>query len=398
MVSFELSEEQKGIQKLARDFANQYIRPWAAEADLEPTPGKSFDWNIIRKGSELGFRTLAVPSELGGGGADLLTLCLVTEEFAAADPGLTVAFDQCWKFSHLLAESIGDEQRERWFPLFMDDPECLLAIGITEPGHGSDNFGLVYGPKIGIQLEAKRDVDDWVLNGTKHYIANGNIAKIYFIIARTDNAVGIDEGCTSFIVAKGHPGFSFGRYHDKMGHRNEVNAELIFENCRIPDRDRVTPIGQGLKFQSDLAKGSHVEAAAIALGIARRAFDESLEYARNRVQGGKPIAGHQSVQLMLSEMAMLVEASRNFVWRTAIRGEEEPFEPHYSLLCKPFVAEAAFKCAKIGLEIWAGMGYMKEAPMEKIMRDAAGYLHSDGSNKVHLLKAAQFFCGLTQKH
>ena len=389
MVSFKLTEKQLEIQQRARDFAQQHIQPWAAGADLEPVPAKAFNWDLIRKGSELGFRTLSVSPELGGEGVDLLSLCLVMEEFGAVDPGIAGAFDQCLTFSYILTEGMSDEQRERWLPRFMDDPECLIAIGMTEPGHGSDVFGLVYGPDIGLQLEAKRDGDDWVLNGMKHFIANGNIAKIYVILARTDNSVGIDQGVTGFILAREHPGFSFGKFHDKMGKRTEVNAELIFENCRIPDRDRLTPVGQGLQYVGNLAKGAHAETSSMALGIARHAHEESLNWARTRVQGGKPIIEHQSVQLMLAEQAMLVEATRNFIWRTALRAEEEPFEPHYALLCKPFAAEAAFQCAKLGLEIWGGRGFMKDFPMEKIMRDATAYLHTGGMNKVHLMKAAQ---------
>ena len=399
MVSYALTEEQSAIRGLARDFAREYILPWAVASDRHAEPGRNFNWDIIRKGSELGFRTLSVPKHMGGAGADILTLCMVAEEFAWADAGICVAFDQCWKFAYILAECVSEDQRSRWLPRFLDDPECLLAIGITEPDHGSDSFGIVYGPKIGIQLDARRDGGDWVLNGWKSYIANGAIAKIYFIITRTDHTVGIDEGCTSFIVGKEQPGFRFGRFHDKLGNRGEVNAELIFEDCRGPDRDRATPVGRGLMFQTEMAKAGHVEASSIALGIARRAYEESLEYARNRVQGGRPIIEHQAVQLMLAEMNMLVEAARNYIWRAAVKNQfEVPFEPHYSMLCKVFVSEAAFRVCTLGLEIWGGMGYMRESPMEKLLRDAAGYLHSDGANQVHRIKAAQLFSGLSPAH
>ncbi|OGL62787.1 MAG: hypothetical protein A3I72_00030 [Candidatus Tectomicrobia bacterium RIFCSPLOWO2_02_FULL_70_19] len=399
MVSFELTPEQQALQQLARDFTNQHIKPWAAEGDRIPDPRRSFNWNIIRRGSELGLRTLAIPQEMGGGGADILTLCLVGEELAAGDLGIAVAFDQTWKYSYIIAEGMSGEQRSRWLPRFMGDHECLLAIGFTEPGHGSDSFGLEYGPRIGMQIDAKPEGGEWALNGMKHFISNGGLAKIYFICARTDKTVGIDRGCTTFAVAAGHPGFTIGEIHDKMGQRNVQNAELVFQNCRIPDRDRLTPVGEGLKFQIDLAKASHVEAAATVLGPARRAYEECLEYAKNRVQGGKPIIEHQAVQLMLAEMNMLVEASRNYIWRAAIRNEyEKPFEPHYSMLTKVFVSEAAYRVCTLGMEIWGGMGYMKEAPMEKLLRDAASFLHSDGTNQVHRLKAAQLFGGLAAKH
>ncbi|MGE0255677.1 MAG: acyl-CoA dehydrogenase family protein [Alphaproteobacteria bacterium] len=389
MVSFELSEKQKELQLRARKFAQEEVAPWVTAADLEPEPSKGFSWDLVRKGSALGFRTLSMPKKYGGEEADILSLCLMMEEFGAVDAGIAGVFDQCLRLNYIITDTMSDEQRNRWLPKFTDDPDCLIAIGITEPEHGSDTFGLAYGPGIGLQLKAERDGDDWVLNGTKDFISNAGMAKIYFILARTDNTVGIDKGVTCFVVEKGHPGFRFGPYRDKLGKRTEVNCPLIFENCRIPDRDRVSPVGTGVKYIAHLAKGSHVETAAMTLGLARHAHELSLDWAKKRVQGGKPIIRHQSVQQMIGEQAMLVEATRNFIWRAALRADEEPFQPHFSMLCKVFAAESAFTCAKLGLEIMGGHGFMKHYPMERIFRDASAYFHTDGMNKLHLMKAAQ---------
>lgn len=391
MVEFRLSEEQLALQRMTRKFVNEEIKPVAGERDRLQDPAGRFPWDIVEKASELGLRTLAIPEALGGGGADILTLCVVGEELAVGDLGVAVIFDQTWKFSYMLSELMNEEQRARWLPRFMEDPRCLLAKGATEPNHGSDNSGVVLGPDIGMQLDAKKDGEYWVLNGMKRFISNGGVASIYFISARTDKTVGIDKGVTGFIIGKDTPGFSIGRIHDKMGQRLIQNAELIFKNCRIHERDVLGEVNQAFQLQKDLAKASHVQAAATVLGPARRAYEETLEYARNRIQGGKPIIEHQAVQIMLTEMYMLIEASRNYIWRAAWQNEHvEPLDPKYSAMTKVFVSEAAFKVCKLALEVWGGMGYMTEAPIEKCLRDAASFFHSDGTNQMQRLKAVKY--------
>jgi alkylation response protein AidB-like acyl-CoA dehydrogenase len=392
MVDFYLSEEQIALQRMTREFVNKEIKPVAAERDRIQDPHERFPWDIVEKASKLGLRTLAIPEELGGGGADILTLAIVGEELAVGDLGVGVIFDQTWKFSYMLSELMNDEQRSRWLPVFMNDHRCILAKGATEPNHGSDNAGVAMGPSMGLQLSAKKDGEYWVLNGMKHFISNGGVASIYFISARTDKTVGIDKGVTGFIVGKDTPGFSIGNIHDKMGQRLIQNAELIFENCRIHERDVLGEPNLAFQLQKDLAKASHVQAAATVLGPARRAYEETVEYAKNRIQGGKPIIEHQAVALMLTEMYMLIEASRNYIWRAAWQNQTiEPLDPKYSAMTKVFVSEASFKVCHLAMEIWGGMGYMTEAPIEKCLRDAASFFHSDGTNQMQRLKAAKLF-------
>ena len=390
MVDFQLSEEQAALQRMTREFVNREIKPVAGERDRIRDPHERFPWDIVEKGSKLGLRTLAIPEEMGGGGADILTLSLVGEELAVGDLGVGVIFDQTWKFSYMFSELMNDEQRARWLPKFMDDHRCVLAKGATEPNHGSDNSGVVKGAGIGLQLSAKKEGEYWILNGMKHFISNGGVAKIYFISARTDKTVGIDKGVTGFIIEKDHPGFTIGNIHDKMGQRLIQNAELIFEDCRVHERDVLGEVNEAFRLQKDLAKASHVQAAATVLGPARRAYEETLEYARNRVQGGKPIIEHQIVQNMLTEMYMLIEASRNYIWRAAWQNQHiEPLDPKYSAMTKVFVSEAAFKVCHLAMEVWGGMGYMTEAPIEKCLRDATSFFHSDGTNQMQRLKSAK---------
>ncbi|MBI2881222.1 MAG: acyl-CoA dehydrogenase family protein, partial [Candidatus Tectomicrobia bacterium] len=228
MVDFRLSENQLALQRMVREFVNKEVKPVAGERDRIQDPHKRFPWDIVEKGSRLGLRTLALPEEMGGGGADILTLAILGEELAVGDLGVAVIFDQTWKFSYMFSDLMSDEQRSRWLPKFLNDHRCLLATGASEPNHASDNLGVVLGPGVGLQLSARKEGERWVLNGMKHFISSGGVASIYFILARTDKTVGIDKGVTAFIVGKGTPGFSIGRIHDKMGQRLIQNAELIF--------------------------------------------------------------------------------------------------------------------------------------------------------------------------
>ncbi|MBI2880550.1 MAG: acyl-CoA dehydrogenase family protein [Candidatus Tectomicrobia bacterium] len=392
MVEFSLTEKQKALRALVRDFVDREVKPVAAERDRMSDPSRIMPWEVIEGASRLGLRTLCVPEKDGGGGADILTTCIVGEELAVGDLGIAVAFDQTWKYTYILTERLNPGQRKRWLKRFLEDDRCLLAIGFTEPDYGSDNFMIETGPSLGMRLDAKPAAGGWVLNGMKHFISNGGTAGVYFIAARTDRTAGIDEGVTTFILDRDTPGFTIGRTHDKLGQRLVQNAELIFQDCFVPDDQRISPVGKGIVYQKDLAKKSHVEAAATVLGPARRAFEETLEYARNRVQGGRPIVRHQAVAMMLAEMEMLIEASRAYIWSAAWRNEhQEPFDPKLGMLTKVFVSEAAYKVCTLAMEVWGGMGYMRDAPIEKCLRDAASFLHSDGTNQVHRIKAAQSF-------
>ncbi len=393
MVDFKLTEQQLALQRMARDFAEREIKPIAAEHDRIQDPTKAFPWEVIKKASKLGLRTMVLPEKYGGIGAGTLTQAIIGEELAAADLGVGVCFDQTWKFTYMLVELTNDEQRERYVPAFRDDDTYLLGFGITEHHSGSDGLLPYDAPDAGSFMSAVRDGDYWILNGVKHFISNGGLAKLYVIMARTDRTVGVSTGTTAFFVPADTPGFSIGKIEDKLGQRLVQNAELVHENVRIHDRDRLSEVNGGSALIRNLAFGSHIQAGATVLGPARAAYEDTLEYARNRVQGGKPIIEHQAVGMMLADMFMLLEASRNFIWKAAWCADSLPrdqFDPKLAYLAKVFTSEAAYKVCTLALEIWGGMGYMRDAPIEKYLRDAASFLHSDGTNQIHRIKSMRF--------
>src|SRR5947209_6602812 len=241
-MDFALNDEQREWQEKARAFARDEIRPISLERDVIPDPRETFDWEIIRKGSKLGFRTLAVPKEWGGHGTDFVTQAIVMAELAKADSAISKTFSQCWKWSHLIAAVCTDAQKERFLKPFLADDTYVLAKGISEPGAGSDNrLPAEDDPEAGLKLRGERHGDEWILNGEKCFIANGSVGKLFFLDVRTDPNVPLREGTTMFMVPRDTPGFRIGKVFNKSGWRFYQNAEMIFENARVP---HINVVGQ----------------------------------------------------------------------------------------------------------------------------------------------------------
>jgi alkylation response protein AidB-like acyl-CoA dehydrogenase len=392
-MAFALTDEHRALQEMARDFAEKEIRPISAERDRIADPRETFCWDIIRKGSALGLRTLAVPERLGGPGVDLMGQVLVALELARADGAICKTFTQCWKFSRFLTEVANDEQQGRFLPPFLKDDTYLLASANTEPGAGSDNrMPPPDDPRAGYRMPAVRDSDGWVLNGMKHFIANGGVAKLYIVSTRTDPDVPITRGTTMFFVPAGTPGLRIGRTHDKIGWRFYQNAELIFENCRVPDANRLGEVNKGKSAARERVMGfNDVELPANILGIAQAAFEHALEHARNRVQGGRLIIGHQAISLKLADMYMRLEAARSYLFRMVEGGygEDSEFDSASRQLMKVFATEVGQKVTRDAVEIFGGMGVMREAPVEKLMRDASVFTHLAAGTVNTLLAAAK---------
>jgi alkylation response protein AidB-like acyl-CoA dehydrogenase len=392
MIDFSPSPEQKEWVAIAKRFATEVVIPAAERADRIPEADKAFDWNVIREASKRGLRTLSVPREFGGGGADVLTLAMVGEQIAYGDLGLAVAFDQSWKIMTALSHLTNEEQRKRWIPRVVEDPEFLLGVGATEPLHASDNLLPYDAPGSGMQMSAVRKGDKWILNGTKRYISNGGLAKLYYILARTDQKGMLASSLTGFLVPGDAPGFTVPEIWDKMGQRTVQNGTLVFENVEIPDRDRVGEVGASLPALGRflLGFGSNIQAGATVLGVAQRAYDVSLQYAFERTQGGKPIIEHQIQQVRLARMAMKLQAARSYLWYAGWNCRQPDFDRKHASLAKIFAAEESVAVVKDAMELWGATGYMKKNPVEKLMRDALSFLHSDGTNDVLSLKAAAF--------
>lgn len=255
-MDFSLTDEQKALQKLARDYVAQHVRPVAAEFDRNQNPADCIPSGIIEEGSKLGLRTLALSEERGGGGADMLTLSIVGEELGAGDLGVAATFDQTWKFTPIVEHWTNDEQKERFLPAFLSDDRFHLATCMTEPDAGTDHVLPHAAPGAGIQMRAERDGDIYRLNGTKAFISNGGTAKLYVVYTRTDKTQGGLKGMTPFLVPADTPGLSISRIHDKMGRRLLSNATIVFEDAEVPAANRLgEEEGGALRSLADLLGG-----------------------------------------------------------------------------------------------------------------------------------------------
>jgi alkylation response protein AidB-like acyl-CoA dehydrogenase len=292
--------------------------------------------------------------------------------------------------AQLFGEAMNSEQQQRFIPKFVADAEATTAIAITEPGAGSDHQGYYDAPDIDFRTTAVRDGDHYVINGTKRYVSNGCMAKLYFVVARTDPQRTLREGGSVFIVPSDTPGFCPDLFHEKSSQRLATNGTFHFENCRIPAGTIL--VGEGLlgRLRSDYMWGSKAEAAATALGTGRAAYEYALDYAKKRVQGGKLIVEQQAVAMMLGTMAMKLDAARTQIWKAAwLADRRQPEARALGLLAKVNASETAFECCRLAGEILGGASIMYDHPVEKYLRDASSFLHSDGTNQLCLLRASQ---------
>jgi len=333
-----------------------------------------------------------VPAEYGGHGIDFTTQALMISEMARADSAMAKTFSQSWKWSHLIVDHCSDEQKKRFFNAFVNDDQFVMGGGITEPNAGSDNrLPPADDPKSGLQLRAQLDGDTWVLNGSKCYIANANIGKLIFAFARTDPGAPMHEGTTIFAVQPGTPGLTVGKVFNKHGWRFYQNAELFFENVRVPDSDRVSAInGAHKKHGGRNSKFGDMEYAANALGICEAAIDMATLHGRTHRQSGRRLNEHQLFQLKLSEMHMLTEALRSFVMRVAMEADvAAPISRKHNGLLMNFSTDAMQRVCYLNLDIHrsANRGEIS-ARADKLVRDAIIWTHIAGDS-VQRMKAVK---------
>ncbi len=391
-MDFSLNEEQREWQMKARRFAQEEIRPISLTRDRISDPRQTFDWEIIRKGSKLGFRTAAVPKEWGGHGIDFVTQAVVMTELAKGDSAISKTFSQCWKWSHLIAASCTQDQKERFLKPFLADDTYLLGKGGTEPNAGSDNRMPPDDPRAGWKLRAERHGDEWILNGAKVFIANGSVGKLFFIDARTDPSVGIRQGSTMFLVPSDTPGFRVGKVFNKSGWRFYQNAELIFEDARVPHANVVGAVNGGVKARSaDTSDFGDLELAANALGICEAAVEMAMQRARTRSRGGRLLIDHQAIQLKLVEMHMLTEALRSFVMRVAWERDRALPDARNNVLVMNYSTEVSQRVTRLNMDIHGSAGGMMNAGADKLVRDAIIWTHLAGDTvqRVKVMKRLQ---------
>jgi alkylation response protein AidB-like acyl-CoA dehydrogenase len=384
---FITNAEQSAILETVKRFVDAEVRPRAAKLDADPDAAAGFSWEIVEKAHELGIRTMTLSEKWGGLATDSLTTAMVIEELAKGDIGVSVIFAQTLKIAQIMEKALSAEQQARVLPAFSADPRGMLAIGITEPDNAS-NYFLPH--PVPFRTMAKKTAGGWIVNGMKHFISNGNRASFYLLFAQTEPGKPLAEGSTCFLLERGRPGFTIGRVHDKMGERLANNAELVFEDCVIPDANVVGDVNRGSEVFAKFSPQSNAYAGATVIGVAVALHRKAIDWAKLRVQGGKPLIEHDGIRAQLAEMRMLIDASRAYVHRAAWLADhpQSGWEPTLGSLPKAMAAQAAWQIAQWTMEIHGGPCYMKEFGVEKLVRDAAAFLHSDGVNRTLFLKAA----------
>lgn len=364
-----LTEEQQMIKELAARIADERIKPVAAELDEKG----EFPWNLMKVLAESDLFGVWLPEEYGGLGGGVLEQVLVVEELSRACSGVAVSYAASGLGSYPILLFGSEEQKQKYLPDVASGAK-LAAFGLTEANAGSDAGA--------IETTAVLDGDHYVLNGTKQWITNGGEAEIYTVIAMTDKSKG-SRGASAFIVEKGTPGFSFGKKEDKMGIRASATRELIFEDCRIPKENLLGREGMGFIVAMRTLDMTRPGIGAQAVGIAQGALDVALAYARERKQFGQPIASFQAVGHMLADMATEIEAARALVYAVArtIDSGAKDFSKE-SAMAKVFASDVAMRVTTDAVQILGGYGYMKEYPVEKMMRDAKITQIYEGTNQI----------------
>jgi butyryl-CoA dehydrogenase len=377
-----LTEEQLMIKDLCRQIAIEKVVPVREELDEK----EEFPWEIMKVMARSDLFGLFIPEEYGGLGKGSLELSIAVEEISKACLGVSTTFaaNALGTYPVLLFGS--DEQKKKYLPDIAAGKR-LVAFGLTEANAGSDAGG--------IQTTARLDGNEYVLNGTKQWITNGGEAEIYTIIAITDRAKG-PRGASAFVVEKGATGFSFGKKERKMGIRCSATRELVFEDCRIPKENIIGREGMGFIVAMKTLDSSRVGVGAQGVGVAQGALDEAVKFARQRVQFGHPIISFQAIQHMLADMATEIEAARALVYcaaRFIDSGAKDVTRA--SAMAKLFATDMAMKVTTNAVQVMGGSGYMREYPVEKMMRDAKILQIYEGTNQIqrnviaqHLVKEA----------
>jgi butyryl-CoA dehydrogenase len=364
-----LTEQQKLIKDIARRIAEERIIPVRAELD----ENEEFPWAIVKDMADADLFRIFIPEQYEGLGEGCFALCVAIEELSRACCGvaLTFAADALGAMPVLLYGS--DEQKQKYLPDIAGGSR-LTAFGLTESGAGSDAGA--------IKTTANRDGDDYVLNGTKQFITNGGEAEIYTIIALTDPTRGT-RGASAFIVEKGTPGFTFGKKEKKMGIRSSATSELVFHNCRVPKDNLLHKEGLGFIVTMKTLDSSRPGVGALAVGLAQGALEAAVAYARQREQFGHPVSAIQAVQHLLADMDMQLEAARALVYATAktIDSGAKNFTEE-GAMAKVFATDMAMKVTLDAVQVFGGPGYMRDYPVEKMMRDAKINQIYEGTNQV----------------
>jgi acyl-CoA dehydrogenase len=374
-VSFALTDEQKALRELAREFAEKEIRPKAAEYDEHQTHPA----DVIAKAHEVGLMNPHIPEELGGSGLGGFEGVLIGEElcWGCSGIGTSIVANILGALPVLLAGS--EEQQREWLPQLLEEP-ILCSFALTEPNAGSDVSG--------IQTTAVRQGDEYVINGSKMFITNAGHASWVVVFASTDKDAG-HRGLTAFVVPTELDGVVVEKHLDKMGQRATDTSALAFQDVKAPAANRLGEEGQGFKIAMQTLDNTRPGTAAGAVGVARAAFELAVEYSKERVQFGQPVAMNQGVNFLVADMATEIEAARLLVWQAAWLLDQGNRATLQSSYAKRFAADTAMKATTDAVQIFGGYGYMKEYPVEKLMRDAKLFQIYEGTSQIQRLVIAR---------
>ncbi len=377
---FDLTESQEAIRTLAREFAENEMRPVVMKYD----ESQEFPFEIVEKLGALGFMGMTWPEDLGGAALDDISAAIVVEELARVDPSLalTVASHNSLCTGHIMRFG-NDDQKKRYVP-DLASGKALGAWGLTEPGSGSDSGGM--------RTVAERDGNEWALTGSKCFITQGSVGSTYVIMAVTDKSKG-KGGISAFILEKGMKGFTVGKKENKLGMRCSDTATLLFDNVRVPAENLLGKPGEGFKQALQVLDGGRVGIAALSVGIAQGALDASLKYARERHQFGKPLAEFQAIQWKLADMATEIEAARLMTYKSAwlkMHGQDITLAASQA---KYFASEAAVRATNEAVQIHGGYGFIKDFPVEKLYRDVKLMTIGEGTSEVQKMVIARNLLG-----
>jgi alkylation response protein AidB-like acyl-CoA dehydrogenase len=362
-------EDQVMIKELARKIAEEKVVPVRAELDEK----EEFPWEIIEVLAQSDLFGLFIPEEYGGLGKGCLELCIAVEELSRACLGVSTSYAANALGTYPILLFGSEDQKKKYLPDIAAGKR-LVAFGLTEPNAGSD--------AAGIQTTARLDGNEYVLNGTKQWITNGGEAEIYTIIAMSDKSKGA-RGASAFVVEKGTPGFQFGKKEKKMGIRASSTRELIFDNCRIPSENIIGKDGMGFIVAMKTLDNSRTGVGSQGVGVAQGAFEEAVKFARQRVQFGHPIISFQAIQHMLADMATEIEAARSLIYSVARYIDSGAKEiSKVSAMAKVFATDVEMKVTTNAIQVMGGSGYMREYPVEKMMRDAKILQIYEGTNQI----------------
>ncbi|NTV15584.1 MAG: acyl-CoA dehydrogenase [Desulfobulbaceae bacterium] len=368
-MNYFLTEEQQMIVDVARQITDEKIIPQRAELDEK----EEFPTEILRAIAKADLFGLYIPEQYGGFGGGSFDMVLALEQFARGCVGIATSFAASALGAYPILISGSDELKERYMPVIARG-EKWAAFGLTEANAGSDASG--------IQTTAVLDGEEWVLNGTKQWITNAGDAQIYSVIAITDRSKG-PRGASMFVVEDTDPGFSYGVKEKKLGIRASSTRELIFKDCRIPKDRMIGRQGTGFFTVMRTLDLSRPGIASLGIGLGQAALDEAANYAKQRVQFGRPIISFQAVQHILADMAIQLEASRALVYATSRYIDTDAKDlSKYSSMCKVMATDMAMKVTTDAVQILAGYGYMREYPVEKMMRDAKILQIYEGTNQI----------------